>query len=407
MKRLFRIGCGLFIYSIIPILSWFVLSKILCDDRIANVFSITYATQFIWAILKFLFGSGANIKKEKENDKNAVWNGIFWGTIFSALIFAMPLIFVDNYIAFFGQDVEFYRIYVIYGIALIFLQTLLSFIIEKLYFEDKEKLANIHLFGFNLATFIVLILSNLIIRNTLFALLFTLFVLVIYIICLYVWQFEKFKIDFKFFKNFKYESANIISDVSMLIIYLFGFKVAFSAGQEYLAALNIIGLSTDTQWDMLDAISTTTKVDISKKRFEYKRHIKESYIYAIIVMLSSVAMAITLCLINKITFYIAIIYLIFNVIDMLLHPYAKILSIYTQLQYSPLLNTIICFSLKTIRTILSIVILSPYCTEIGQIVQGALAFACFVMIRILKYRVKNGKLIIKNKSKNIARRTMK
>ena len=114
MKRLFRIGSGLFIYSIIPILSWIVLSYILGDNRIANVFSLTYAIQFVWLILRSFFGSGANVRKEKENNPNSVWNSIFWGTIFSILIFAIPLIFVDKYIAFFGQDVEFYRIYVIY-----------------------------------------------------------------------------------------------------------------------------------------------------------------------------------------------------------------------------------------------------------------------------------------------------
>ena len=167
MKRLFRIGSGLFIYSITPILSWIVLSYVLKDNRIANVFSFTYAIQFVWSILKCLFGSGANIRKEKEDNKNCVWNSIFWGTLFSLIIFSIPLILVDEYISFFGQDVSFYRIYVIYGIALLLLQTLLSFIIEKLYFEDKEKTANIHLFSFNLMQFIVLILSNLLISNTL------------------------------------------------------------------------------------------------------------------------------------------------------------------------------------------------------------------------------------------------
>ena len=122
-----------------PILSWIVLSYVVGDSRISNVFSITYAIQFIWSILKYLFGSGANIRKEKENNPNSVWNSIFWGTIFSALIFSMPLIFVDQYIAFFGQDVEFYRIYVIYGIALLFLQTLFQFIILWLPAKCKQR----------------------------------------------------------------------------------------------------------------------------------------------------------------------------------------------------------------------------------------------------------------------------
>lgn len=77
MKRLFIIGSGLFIYSFIPILSWIVLSDVCGDSRIANTFSIIYVIQFFWSILKSFFGSGANIRKEKEHDENAVSNGIF------------------------------------------------------------------------------------------------------------------------------------------------------------------------------------------------------------------------------------------------------------------------------------------------------------------------------------------
>jgi len=399
MKRLFRIGSGLFIYSIIPILSWIVLSRVLGDSRISNVFSITYAIQFVWLILKCLFASGANIRKQKENNQNSVWNGIFWGTIFSALIFAIPLIFVDNYIAFFGQDVEFYRNYVIYGIALLFLQTLFSFIIEKLYFEDKEKTANIHLFAFNLTTFAVLILSSLIIPNTLIALLLTLGVLLIYVICLYIWQFEKFKIDFSFFKNFKYESANIVSSLFMLIIYLFGFKNAFAAGQEYLVALNLVGLCTDTQWDMLEAVSTVAKVDISKGRFEYKKLLKDGYIYSIIVILTSVVMSFALFKYYNANLLIVLAILAFQVIDMLFAPYHRILSRFIQIEYSPTLMTILSLSLKVIRTALSVLILSPYCTEIGQIVQGGLMFIALLIIRFIKFKVVDNKLTILNKDK--------
>lgn len=394
MKRLFRIGSGLFIYSIIPILSWIVLSHVVGDSRISNVFSITYSIQFVWSILKMLFGSGANIRKEKEKDANAVLNGMFWGNVFSVLIFAIPLIFVDKYIAFFGQDVEFYRIYVLFGIALLFLQTLFSFVIEKLYFEDKEKLANVHLFAFNLINFVVLIFLAWLIKTTWIALSITLAVLLIYVICLYVWQFKKFKIDFKFFKNFKYESANIVSSLFMLAIYLFGFKNAFSAGEEYLVALNLVALCTDTQWDMLGAISTVAKVDISKGRYEYRKEVKNAYIYAGAVILSSVIMSFALAGAYNAKTTLVLIYLAFQVVDMLINPFSKIISTYTQLEYSPTLNTVISLVFKVIRTLLSVVIISPYCTEIGQIVQGGLLFFALLIIRLVKFKVADGKLIV-------------
>ncbi len=396
MKRLFRLGCGFFIYSIIPILSWIVLSYVLGDNRISNVFSLTYAIQFVYLILRNFFGSGANIRKEKENNKNVVWNSIFWGTIFSCLIFAIPLIFVDRYIAFFGQDVAFYRIYVIYGIAFIFLQTLFTFIIEKLYFEDKEKIANIHLFTFYLITFIVLILSCLIIPNTLIALLLTLGVLLIYIICLYVWQFEKFKIDFTFLKNFKYESANIVSSIFMMIIYLFGYRNAFSLGEEYLIALNIVALSTDSQWDMLEAVNTASKVDISKRRLQYKELLRNSYIYVSILATSSIVMTLILSQSREVSIIPCLIYLGIQIIDMFLYTYEMIMLNFVQLEYSPKLNTVIQFTLLGIRTLIATLWLYPYCTEIAQLVNCVLGFAIYLTIRVAKYKFVDNKLIVKN-----------
>ena len=397
MKRLFRIGFGTLLYSIIPILSWIVLGLIMHDERIENVFSITYAIQWVFMVIVSLFATGANIRKEKEKDENAVWNSIFWGTIFAIVIFSIPLVFVDEYISFFGQNVQFYRPYVLYGIGLIFIQTLFSLVLEKLYFEDRNKLANIHLISFNLTTFCVLVLSALIFKNVIAAFITTLSVLLIYIIVLYIIEFKKFKIKFDFFKNFKYESANIFSYLFMLVIYLFGLKNAFSAGEEYVLALSIAGLCTDPFWDGLNAISIVAKVDIAKGRYNYKKEIKNAYFFAGVVTLCSSVMTISLSLLNHANLSIVLIYLAFNLFDMALHPFKSIIYAFTQIEYSPTLNTIFDVSFKVIRAILSIFILSPYCNEIGQVAQAILFFITFITLRFVKYKVVDGKILVKQK----------
>ena len=60
MKRLLRIAVNSAVFSFIPILSWFCLG-LLVDKNLANVFTLTYPLQFIWALLKSIFGTGANI----------------------------------------------------------------------------------------------------------------------------------------------------------------------------------------------------------------------------------------------------------------------------------------------------------------------------------------------------------
>ena len=71
MKRLLRIASNFAIFSFIPILSWFCLG-LLVDKNLVNVFTLTYPLQFIWALMKSIFATGANISKEKDKNENAV-----------------------------------------------------------------------------------------------------------------------------------------------------------------------------------------------------------------------------------------------------------------------------------------------------------------------------------------------
>ncbi len=38
---------------------------LLVDKNLVNVFTLTYPLQFIWALMKSIFATGANISKEK------------------------------------------------------------------------------------------------------------------------------------------------------------------------------------------------------------------------------------------------------------------------------------------------------------------------------------------------------
>ncbi len=71
MKRLLRISLDLSLLSFIPIISWFLLG-IIIDKNLINIFTLTYPIQFIYCILKSIFSTGANISKERDNNKNAV-----------------------------------------------------------------------------------------------------------------------------------------------------------------------------------------------------------------------------------------------------------------------------------------------------------------------------------------------
>ena len=71
MKQLFQIGFDLALASLSPIISWFMLSLIL-DSRLINVFSITYPLQFVWLMLRDIFGVGANLVSAKVRNSKIV-----------------------------------------------------------------------------------------------------------------------------------------------------------------------------------------------------------------------------------------------------------------------------------------------------------------------------------------------
>ena len=103
MKRLLRIAFNSAIFSFIPIFSWFCLG-LLVDKNLANVFTLTYPLQFIWALLKSIFGTGANISKEKDKDENAVLSGMTVGTIVGFIVFGLFAINIKSYIKFMNLD---------------------------------------------------------------------------------------------------------------------------------------------------------------------------------------------------------------------------------------------------------------------------------------------------------------
>lgn len=146
---------------------------------------------------------------------------------------------------------------------------------------------------------------------------------------------------------------------------------------------------------MTDAIDTVAKVDIAKGRFEYKKQIKNAYIYTFVLILSSIIMTLILSHFNSITLEIALAYLSFEVISMLLCPIEIILLTYTQLEYSSVLTSIITLSMNGVRTILSLVILSPYCTQFAQLFESTAMFISAILIKKIKYKVVDNKLIVK------------
>ena len=365
MKRLLRIAFNSAIFSFIPILSWFCLGLIV-DKNLANIFTLTYPLQFIWLLLKSIFGTGANISKQIDQDENAVLSGMTSGTIIGFIVFGLFALNLKSYIKFMNLDYEIYKEFALYSVIQLYIQLLFAFVLEKLYFEGKEKKANKYCIQLNLINFVVLILSAIFIKSKISIIIITLLSIFIYTLAILIKQYRKFKLEIHIIKYIRYESVEIANNLLFFLIYLFGLSNALEYGEKYTVALNFVALITDTQWDSFDAITTVAKIDISKNKFNYTEHRNNAY-----RLLGFLAFTTFIMLLISYRFYeldliITFIYLSFEMANFILYPIYTLKTCYLQLGKLAKNITTNKITAGVIRFFISL-IKTPYCTGIGQI----------------------------------------
>lgn len=397
MKRLLRISFNSAIFSLIPILSWFMLG-LLVDKNLVNVFTLTYPLQFIWALLRAIFGTGANISKEKDKNENTVLSGMTLGIIIGFAIFGIFAINVKKYIKFMNMDYEIYKEFALYSIFQLYIQLIFSFVLEKLYFESKEKIANKYCMQLNLLNFIVLMLSSLILKSKIQIVLVTLLTILIYTAVVTAKQYKKFKFEIHIIKYINYESVEICNNILFFLIFLFGLSNALEFGEKYMIALNFVALITDTQWDSFDAITTVAKIDISKGNFNYKEHKKNAYKLLGILFITVFIMFIISFRFYGLDLGITAIYLSFEIVNFIIYPIYNIKTCYLQLEQFAIKITSNKICAGILRMIMSL-LKTPYCTGIGQVTSSLYQF---ITVNIMFHKNfvinKNGSItrIIKN-----------
>ena len=375
MKRLLQVSFDTALLSLIPVLSWFMLS-IIVDENLINVFTLTYPIQFIYYMFKSVFSTGANISKEKDKDSYAVGNGLIVGILLALMVYGFILINIDEYIIFMNMDVETYKIFAIYSVVQLYIQLVFNFVIEKLYYEEKNNVANKYSIIFNLINFSVLILTALIFNNNYVIIILTLLSIFIYTIYILFKNMCKFNFKINVFKFLKYDSVNFSKHLLFFLIFLFGLKNATSYGLEYTNAITFISLITDTQWDVIESIKTLAAVDLSKGNFNYKKSQNDAYKLNFLLILSIIVMFFILYKNYNLNMGITTIFLLVEIINFIIYPIYTLKSIYLNLEYSYVKSTTNKVISNLLRMFLSF-LKTPYCTLIGQIISSLYQFVSY------------------------------
>lgn len=396
MKRLLRISLNSAIISFIPILSWFLLG-LLVDKNLVNVFTLTYPLQFIWLLMKSIFATSANISKEKDKNENAVLSAMTLGIIVGFVVYGLFAVYVKRYIEFMKLDYEIYKEFAIYSIFQLYIQLVFAFVLEKLYFEGKESLANRYCMQFNLLNFVVLMACVVLLKNKMQMVIITLLAIAVYTIFITVKQYRKFKFKINIINCFKYESVEISNSVLFFLIFLFGLSNALQFGEKYVLALNFVAIITDVQWDAFESIKTVAKIDISKEEFNYKIHKKNAYELLTFLLTSVLVMLIVSFRFYALDLKIVLIYLSFELVNFVIYPIYSIKTSYLQLEKKEVQitsNKIIAGILRMFLSLLK----TPYCTGTGQIASSLYQFVTVNIIFHRNFAVdKNGTIVKKEK----------
>ena len=378
MRRLLRISFNYALESIFPLLSWMALSLII-DSRLLNVFSITYPFQFISSLLSNVFSVGANISGIKDKNENAVMSGLLAGSILGFFIFGTATFYVEKYLDFMSMDTMFYRNFTIYSLMQIYLQMVFSFVMNKLYYEGKNELANVYSVLFNVLNFLALVLSACLLGNSIIAVIETLAALSIYVLIVLMREADPFHFRCSLPSFVKHNSVDCTTNIITFFTYLLGFSNAMSYGEEYATALSFSTLITDAQWDSFYAIDTVAKIDISKQRFRYKEHLKNAYRLLVLLLLSILLMYLGMRGSYELDNGILLLFIGVHVLTLALYPLYTTKRYFLQMEYSSkriALNAVIVYLLRLRISFLN----TPYCTILGQL---ASTLCNFVTINII------------------------
>ena len=384
MNRLLRISFDTLLTSITPILGWFLLG-ILVDKNLINIFSLIYPMQFIISGIKSVFGTGANISAIRDKNKESIFSGIVIGSILGMLILGAVALNIDKYVSFMNMDVEIYKTFAIYAVIQMFLQLCLNLALCKLYYEGNNKKANKYSFGFNLINFGTLIIMSLITKKQVIIASISIISTSIFVIIMMLKIVERTKFKINLINCIKYDSVYLFAEISMFIIYLLGFKNSFDFGEKYILAISFSTLITDTQWDVSYAIKTDAQIDITKRKFSYKEHMRNSRKLIYILIASTFIMGMVLYPSYKVDIVATLIITGIELISLYMYPIYITRLTYIQLEYSAIKATI-SKQIANILRICSAFIPSPFCTSIG------LAISVIYQLTSTKYIIWKNKL---------------
>lgn len=390
ISNLLKISITDCLQSLLPILMWFVLGIVYGDTDYFNVFTLTYPFQFVWFLINSLVVVGAIKYETKENkeDNNYAYSAI----IVSFIIFLAVIVLVALNIDKISPNTKYNELY-IYSLICLALDIIAVGICKVEQYNNNNKSAFNISVEYYTTRIILVAIVRLLINNKIQAIEITVMLLILYVIVLCTRKMKITHFYFNVFKGVKYQISESISSIAMFIIYFFGLQKVINGSEAFLVAYNICAMCTDTQWDILwSAIETNTSIEVCNGTYDknVKTLIKNSVLYSLLLLLSSLIMLAISYIITQYDIKAALIILM---LECSLFPYYALRYVYESylmIEYSGIWLVIIPLIGYTIRTILSFTINSCYALSISVGVCAVYGCTAIVILYAIQRKKKLG-----------------
>ena len=355
MKRVLQVAFSTLLGSIIPIAVWMVLGLIV-DSSISQVFTITYPLQFIFSVILTYFGTGPCIYKEKHGIDTRFAHLIYMILLGGAL-HVLLAVNVDTYLSFMKctQVTPTQRLFVQYSILQLYLTGIFYITQEIRYFNNKESAATKYSIVFNALLFVPITLISLT-GNLIAAVVTSLLLLALFVLYSVFTVREATQWFISPIKVVKYICTSLSVDIMYFLIFAIGLSNMNNLNPVALVSYNFVTLITDTQWDTINALTTVTRVDISKGCFHKREGIKNGYKLLSILVCSIFVMSCGYS-IYGVELSMMLVMLGLELPGFLLSPLYKIQLVELELNHNPLISLSIRFSLCVLRVLLCLI---PY-----------------------------------------------
>lgn len=388
MKQLVKIAVTDSLQSLLPILMWYVVGIVYGDTDYFNIFTLTYAYQFIYCIIYYniVIGTIQYERKKKLDNTDYSHSGIIMAALIYLVVNICIIYNIEDVFKILNVNNKYINMYA-FSILCLNLDMIVCGICKTLqYKEDNKKAFKITALYYMIRILSVPISRIIIKNNQEKSLLLNILIIliVVIIICIKYIKIKHFRLNV--FKGIKYQISSMPSNIGMLIIYLFGLT-DINGTIGFLASYNIMAMCTDTQWDILySAIDTKTSLEVCNGNYEKKKKqmLKQAITYSLLLMISSIIMIIIMRLTKAFDLKITIILFIIECVTFPLYAIRYTYEAWLKLEYSGIWLVIIATTVYIIRITLSFAIPSYYSLSISVLIAAILGGISMIILYNIK-----------------------